>query len=152
MATKRPTKPFSAVLCPVLKILGTNIRRISGDAFQLKLEFVNQPPRDGSAMLGTAPEAFSVVQIGDGAKEALEIQGDNGTIRAGRHWWRGDYFEIERPGKADPERYSTGYDGNGLKYVLKDFGDALRTGNRRPVTLTREESERIAEIMEVLHQ
>ena len=143
---------LSAVLCPVLKILGSNIRRISGDAFQLKLEFVNQPPRDGSAMLGTAPEAFSVVQIGDGAKEALEIQGDNGTIRAGRHWWRGDYFEIERPGKADPERYSTGYDGNGLKYVLKDFGDALRTGNRRPVTLTREESERIAEIMEVLHQ
>ena len=100
----------------------------------------------------SAPEALAVVQIGDGAKEALEIQGDNGTIRAGRHWWRGDYFEIERPGKADPERYSTGYDGNGLKYVLKDFGDALRTGNRRPVTLTREESERIAEIMEVLHQ
>ena len=143
---------LSAVLCPVLKILGTNIRKISGDGSELKLEFVNPPAADGNEALGTAPEAVAVVQIGEGADEALEITGDTGTIRAGRRWWRGDYFEIERPGKPDPERYCTNYDGSGLKYLLKDFGDALRTGNRRPVTLTEEESERLAEIVEVFNQ
>ena len=49
-----------------------------------------------------------------------------------------------------PKPTAANYEGNGLKYVLKDFGDALRTGNRRPVTLTAEESLRLTEIAEVL--
>ena len=143
---------LAAVLCPVLKVLGTGIRKISFDGAELKLEFVNQPAEDGSAPLGTAPEAVAMVQIGEDADELLEITGDTGTIRSGKRWWRGDFFEIVRPGKPDPERYAANYDGNGLKYVLKDFGDALRSGNRRPVTLSKEESERLSEITEVLKQ
>ena len=126
---------LAAVLCPVLKVLGTDIRKITGDGSALTLEFA---------------DASAKIEIGEGASEVLEISGETGTIRAGKRWWRGDYFEIERPGKPDPERYSTNYSGSGLKYVLKDLADALRTGNRRPVTLTAQESERLSEISEVL--
>ncbi len=132
---------LAAALCPVLKVLGTDIRRISGDASRLRIEF-------GAADGAEGPEAL--VETGEGALEELVIEGETGTIRAGRRWWRGNYFEIERPGSPDPERYAANVDGSGLKYLLKDFGDALRTGNRRPVTLTEEESERLSEIVEVL--
>ena len=132
---------LAAALCPVLKVLGTDIRRISGDASRLRIEF-------GAAEGMEAPEAL--VETGEGALEELVIEGETGTIRAGRRWWRGNYFEIERPGSPDPERYAANVDGNGLKYLLKDFADALRAGNRRPVTLTGEESERLSEIVEVL--
>jgi hypothetical protein len=126
---------LAAALCPVLKILGTDIRRITGEPSALRLEF------DG---------AEAVVETGENAREELVVEGESGTIRAGRRWWRGAYFEIERPGVPDPERYASNYEGNGMKYLLKDFGDALRSGNRRPVTLSEAESERLSEILEVL--
>ena len=126
---------LAAVLCPVLKILGTDIRKITGSDSALRLEY------DG---------ATALVETGEAADDVLEIKGEKGVIRAGLRWWRGGYFEIDRPGAQDPERVAANYEGNGLKYVLKDFGDALRTGNRRPVTLTAEESLRLTEIAEVL--
>ena len=126
---------LAAVLCPVLKILGTDIRKITGSDSALRLEY------DG---------ATALVETGEAADDVLEIKGEKGVIRAGLRWWRGGYFEIDKPGAQDPERVAANYEGNGLKYVLKDFGDALRTGNRRPVTLTAEESLRLTEIAEVL--
>ena len=133
---------LAAALCPVLKILGTGLRELTGNSSELCLTFGPQD-KDGADVTAT-------IQIGEDADEKLVIEGTDGTIRAGKHWWRGNAFEILRPGQTDPEHYTTNYEGNGLKYLLKDFADALRAGNRRPLAFTEAESLKLAEITEVL--
>ena len=94
-------------------------------------------------------DARATLNIGDKIRVSnqFEIIGTEGTIRGRGNWWRGDYFEIEKPDQDELEIYNTNYTGNGFKYLLKDLYNMLENGRREYLGGFREQK-KMAEIID----
>ena len=94
-------------------------------------------------------DARATLNIGDKIRVSnqFEIIGTEGTIRGRGNWWRGDYFEIEKPDQDELEIYNTNYTCNGFKYLLKDLYNMLENGRREYLGGFREQK-KMAEIID----
>lgn len=135
---------LSYALCPMLKIMGLDYA--SSD---IKLNKGEDGTINFASIQFDYKGARATLNIGDKIRVSnqLEIIGTDGTIRCHGNWWRGNYFEVEKPDQDELEIFNTNYAGNGFKYLLKDLYNMLENGRREYLGGFREQI-KMAEIID----
>lgn len=136
-------------LCPVIKIMGTNYTNMESELIRNS---------DGDIEYGSIllryENCIASLNIGNAirVKDQLEIIGTKGSIRLGEHWWKSDYFELEKVDGSQPEIYNMNFEGNGFAFLLKDMLTMFSNGKTESKGLFPEESLAIVEILSKIHQ
>ena len=76
------------------------------------------------------PHAVASIKVGKGVKTEgeLVISGTTGYVYVPAPWWKTDYFEIRREDPTQNRRYFYQLDGEGLRYELVSFLNAIQYG------------------------
>lgn len=113
-------------LLPIFQILGTNYNT---------RQIVSKLDKENKVDLMTKvafvyPNAVASIKVGKGVKSEGEliITGTKGCIYVPAPWWKTDYFEIHYENLEDNKKYFYQLDGEGIRYVLIAFVQAIRTG------------------------
>ncbi|MCQ2530842.1 MAG: Gfo/Idh/MocA family oxidoreductase [Lachnospiraceae bacterium] len=71
------------------------------------------------------------LEIGEGIDllPNIKILGEEGQIVVPNDWWNTGYFEIYHNGNPVPERHCYNYEGNGMRYILREALIMLREDN-----------------------
>lgn len=95
--------------------------------------------------------AIAQVKVGLGVKSEgnLVISGTNGYILAESPWWMTKGYEICYEDRDKNERILSEYEGQGLRYEIKEFVEKINGNNTNSDILSDEESVFLAEIMEM---
>ena len=111
-------------LLPLFELFGTcfskridkYINKKSNDIFT-KIDFVFD-------------RSVASIKVGDGVKSEGEliISGTKGYVYVPSPWWKTDYFEIRYENQEDNKRYFYQLDGEGIRYELVTFHDAIAQG------------------------
>ncbi len=118
-------------LLPVFQLLGTNYQKMD-----LKSIYLDQDKKFDlfTRVSFDFPKAVANVKVGIGAKSEGEliISGTKGYIYVPAPWWKTDYFEIRYEDQTKNKRYFYQLDGEGIRYELSAFIDAInsKTENR----------------------
>ncbi|MBR1443563.1 MAG: adenylyltransferase/cytidyltransferase family protein [Firmicutes bacterium] len=113
-------------LLPVFQILGTDYESIS--FFFLKSsngDYDSFTKIDFKYSFATAS-----IKVGNGVKSEGEliISGTKGYVYVPAPWWKMDYFEIRYENPTDNKRYFYQINGEGIRYELVEFANAIRRG------------------------
>ncbi len=94
-------------------------------------------------------DATASIKVGRGVKSEGEliISGTKGYAYVPAPWWKTDYFELRYENPADNRRYFYQLDGEGIRYELVSFLQAIRTGSNN-VAIATEVTDAIVGIME----
>ncbi|MCH5281312.1 MAG: Gfo/Idh/MocA family oxidoreductase [Lachnospiraceae bacterium] len=136
----------SYCMLPIMKLLGHEYERVSFDTVT---------GSNGLDILTKAyfkyPNALATVTCGLGVKSEgqLIISGTKGYILVEAPWWKTNYFEVRRENPGDVEKFSARFLGDGLRYELSDFLSMINGSAKSEFKLTRGESIKMAEIMEM---
>lgn len=142
---------FYDLLCyalyPLFKIMG-----LEYDSCDIKLNRSGSDINFGSLTFNYG-NSRAILNVGDKVRVSnqLEIIGSEGTIRCQGNWWRGSYFEVEKPEQEELEIYNTNYTGNGYKYLLRDLYDILENNMRKQDSGEKEQI-KIAEIISSIRE
>ncbi len=142
------TELASYTLLPIVKLLGTDYKKIRFECFKDKkgIDLYTK------AYL-TFENAFATSKNGLGVKSEgqLLISGTKGYALVEAPWWKTDYFEIRYENSSNNERYFTKFLGEGLRYELSDFVSTVNGygEKERGCKLSREESIALAGFMEM---
>ncbi|MBR0163324.1 MAG: Gfo/Idh/MocA family oxidoreductase [Lachnospiraceae bacterium] len=79
---------------------------------------------------------------------ALVISGTGGYIRVEAPWWKTKEFEICYEDTSKNEKVYSQFQGDGLRYEISDFVNAINHYGNTGYKLTQEESVKLAEMME----
>lgn len=94
--------------------------------------------------------AVATIKLGLGIKTEgnLVVSGTKGYLYVPAPWWKTDYFELRFEDQNKNKKYFYSYDGEGLRYELREFIYCI--ANKRPSSfkLGRKESAVIADIIE----
>ena len=117
-------------LLPVFQILGTKYsekhvyshfsdKEMAHDVFT-KMDYVY-------------PSAVASVKVGNGVKSEgdLVISGTKGYVYVPAPWWKTDYFEVRYENTANNRRYFYQLDGEGIRYELLVFLQAINGKTRQ---------------------
>lgn len=108
----------SIALLPILKILGTNYKKL--DYFTLDSQDMKDIYTKVNIEYG---DALATLNVGIGVKSEgdLRISGTNGYIYVPSPWWKSEYFEVrfEDPKDNKPHYYNN--EGEGLRMELVHF-------------------------------
>lgn len=129
-------------LLPVFQILGTDYS--SMQHFSLK-----EKEYDHFTKINfNYPDATATIKVGTGVKSEGEliVSGTNGYVYVPAPWWKTDYFEVRYENPADNKRYFYQVDGEGIRYELVAFADAIRDG-KADYHIDRKVTKSIASIM-----
>lgn len=115
-------------LLPVFQLLGTKYREkriVSHFADKSKIYDTF------SKIDFTFPDAVASIKVGKGVKSEGEliVSGTEGYIYVPAPWWKTDYFEIRYENPAFNRRYFYQLDGEGIRYELVAFAQAIKSGN-----------------------
>lgn len=133
----------SITLLAVIKILG---REYSQVAFFSKKEggvdvytkaIVNYPHATASITLG----------VGVKTEGDLVISGTKGYVYVPAPWWLTDFFEVRYEDQTKNKKYFYSYDGDGLRYEIREFLSMIVNNRRSCYMLRRRESIAIADII-----
>lgn len=122
-------------LLPIIKLLGNDFKNLS---FYSKF-------RNGVDIYTKAifvyEGATASFQVGLGAKTEgnLVISGTKGYVYVPAPWWKTDYFELRFEDQNENRRLFFPFDGDGLRYELRTFVDAIQSGMHRRIVLNEEE-------------
>ena len=96
------------------------------------------------------PHATASITLGIGVKTEgnLIISGTKGYIYVPAPWWLTDYFEIRYEDQTKNKKYFYSYDGEGLRYEIREFITMIVNKRKSCYKLRRLESIAIAEIIE----
>ena len=96
------------------------------------------------------PHATASITLGIGVKTEgnLIISGTKGYIYVPAPWWLTDYFEIRYEDQTKNKKYFYSYDGEGLRYEIREFITMIVNKRKSCYKLRRRESIAIAEIIE----
>ena len=96
------------------------------------------------------PNGRAVINVGNTIRvdNQLEIIGTKGTIRMKGDWWRSKSFELHTPGSSDVQLYTTNFEGNGFKYLIRELSSMLSNNRINSKSIFEDESIRIVEILE----
>lgn len=148
---KHRSNLFFDLLCytlyPMFKIMG-----IEYDSCDIKLNKSDNIVNFGSLQFEYR-DTRAILNVGDKVRVSnqLEIIGSEGTIRCRGNWWRGSYFEVEKPGQDELEIYNTNYAGNGFKYLLRDLYIMLENHRRKHLG-GKKEQVKMAEIIGMIRE
>lgn len=136
-------------LLPIFHILGN----------QFKSKTIISKMEDASAMYDSFTKidfvfekAVASIKVGKGIKSEGEliVSGTNGYVYVPAPWWKTDYFEIRYENPAYNKRYFYQLDGEGIRYELIAFLNAINT-KRDPGFIGAEVSETICSVIEDFH-
>lgn len=85
--------------------------------------------------------AVASFQVGLGVKTEgnLVISGTKGYVYVPAPWWRTDYFEVRYEDQNQNKKYFYPYVGEGLRYEIKDFVNAVISDDKRITKLSKKE-------------
>ena len=131
-------------MLPIFQILGTDyckkliISKLLNDDFDIftKVEFIYD-------------DSVATLKVGKGVKSEGEllISGTKGYIYVPAPWWKTDYFEIRYENPNDNKRYFYQLDGEGIRYELVAFMDAIQS-KHHPTYISRDVSNAICNVIE----
>lgn len=115
-------------LCPIVKLLGTNYKSVNFNSFYDKDTGVDTYTKINMVY----DNALATATIGIGVKKEgdLVIAGTKGYIYVPAPWWKTEYFEIRFEDLSKTQKIFTKFDGDGLRYELSDFLNAIN--NNKP--------------------
>ena len=131
-------------LLPMLKIMGLDYEKadfnVSKDGDNIEFASMNF----------VYPNGRAVINVGNTIRvdNQLEIIGTKGTIRMKGDWWRSKSFELHTPGSTDVQLYTTNFEGNGFKYLIRELSSMLSNNRINSKSIFEDESIRIVEILE----
>ena len=78
------------------------------------------------------PDAVASVKVGNGVKSEgeLVVTGTKGYAFVAAPWWKTEFFEIRYEDQNRNERYFYRMDGEGIRYELVHFLNAIRSGSK----------------------
>ena len=118
-------------LLPVFQLLGTKYKN-----HNIITQFLNKEKNfDNFTKIDFCyPGAVASIKVGKGVKSEGEliVSGTKGYIFVPAPWWKTDYFEIRYENTNDNRRYFYQLDGEGIRYELISFVQAITSG--RPFT------------------
>lgn len=138
----------SITLLPIIKMLGLEYSSID---FHSKVEngvdiytkvVVNYPHATSSATLG----------IGVKTEGNLVISGTKGYIYVPAPWWLTSFFEVRYEDQTKNKKYFYSYDGEGLRYEIREFISMILSARKSSYKLRSVESILTAEIIEKYNQ
>ena len=135
---------LTMALCPMIKVMGK-------EYVEKDIQLIKDEEGIQFASLNfNYREARATLTVGNRVRTRnnLEIIGTEGTIHVGGKWWRGSYFEIDKPDQEDAEIYNTNYQGNGFKYLIKAIATMMENGRYESMGLFEDESIKIVEVVE----
>ena len=131
-------------LLPMLKIMGMDYEKadfnVSKDGDNIEFASMNFVYPKGRAVLNVG----NTIRVDN----QLEIIGTEGTIRMKGDWWRSKSFELHTPGSSDVQLYTTNFEGNGFKYLIRELSSMLSNNRINSKSIFEEESLKIVEILE----
>jgi predicted dehydrogenase len=135
-------------LLPMLKIMGQDY--VKSDFKVTK----NEDVIEFASMYFDYPKGISVINVGNNIRvnNQLEIIGTEGTIRMEGDWWKSKRFEIHTPGLRDVQVFSTNFDGDGFKYLIKELSRMLATNRINTKTILNDESLKMVEIFKEISE
>lgn len=129
-------------LLAIIKILGIDFQDV-----RFVSKFVN------NIDIYTHFEVFYKNALGNGTvainaknEGALTVTGTKGYLYVPAPWWKTDYFEIRYENINDNSKYFYKFDGDGLRYEIVEFLNAVKTGEVSQL-LTIEETLAITKIL-----
>ena len=131
-------------LLPMLKIMGLDYEKadfnVSKDGDNIEFASMNF----------VYPNGRAVINVGNTIRvdNQLEIIGTKGTIRMKGDWWRSKSFELHTPGSSDVQLYTTNFEGNGFKYLIRELSSMLSNNRINSKSIFEDESIKIVEILE----
>ncbi|MBQ0078462.1 MAG: hypothetical protein KBS66_01040, partial [Eubacterium sp.] len=137
---------MAMALCPMVKIMGCDYTSI-----HTKTAKENGNIEFASAIV-EYPVGEAVINVGNQIRveNKMEIIGTKGTIRLRDNWWKGNYFELDKVGSSEPEIFNMNFEGNGFKFLLRQFASMLKNGRTESMGLFNRESIKITEILETI--
>lgn len=131
-------------LLPMIKIMGLDYEKadfnVSKDGDNIEFASMNFVYPNGRAVINVG----NTIRV----KNQLEIIGTEGTIRMKGDWWRSKSFELHTPGSSDVQLYTTNFEGNGFKYLIRELSSMLSNDRINSKSIFEEESLKIVEILE----
>lgn len=76
------------------------------------------------------------------------ISGTNGCIYVPAPWWKTDFFEVKYEDQNKNRKFFYPYEGDGLRYEIKEFATAILHGTNPRMKLSKEENLKMARIQE----
>ena len=79
------------------------------------------------------PNAVASIKVGQSVKSEGEmiVSGDKGYVFVPAPWWKTEYFEVRYENAENNRRYFYQLDGEGIRYELVSFTQAIETGKER---------------------
>ena len=95
--------------------------------------------------------AVASIKLGLGVKTEgeLVVSGTKGYAYVPAPWWKPDYFELRFEDQNKNKKFFFSYEGEGLRYELREFIYCVTNKNRSSFMLDKKDSIAIAEIIEV---
>lgn len=133
-------------LLAIAKLLGTDVRDVHRDALTLPGSEIDDYARltlryDGA--IGTA-----VVGLGVKAEGDLVAAGTAGYLYVPAPWWKAEAFELRFEDPSRNRRYTSRFDGEGLRYELAEFLSLITHGRTSSYKLSAADSTFIASTLE----
>lgn len=134
----------SFTLLPILRLLGTDYKKIE---FYSKFKNDFDIYTKGIVQYNNAVASF---QVGLGVKSEgnLVISGTKGYIYVPAPWWKTDYFEVRYEDQNKNKKYFYTYEGEGLRYEIKEFISSILNASISYTKLSRKEIMTIVDIHE----
>lgn len=138
---------FPTAVLPAFKLFGVEIKDVRIITKNSESETQNEI---FSKIELIYDHAVATIRIGDGIKSEGEliISGTEGYIYVPAPWWKTDYFEIRYENQNDNKRYFYQLDGEGIRYELVAFVNAIEKKNRMYNNVSEKESIKMCEIAE----
>lgn len=135
----------SFTLLPIFKLFGTDYKKIE---FYSKFKNNFDIYTKGIIQYSTAIASF---QVGLGVKSEgnLVISGTKGYIYVPAPWWKTDYFEVRYEDQNKNKKYFYTYEGEGLRYEIKEFISSILNASISYTKLSKKEIITIVKIHEV---
>ena len=114
-------------LLPIFQVLGTSFE----DVNVTSKVFEDAPDFDIFTKIDFVYEgSVASAKVGEGVKTEgdLVISGTKGYVYVPAPWWKTDYFEIRFENPAENKRYFYQLNGEGIRYELLCFKDAIESG------------------------
>ena len=114
-------------MLPIFQILGTHY---SQKCITSRIEDESIMYDSFTKIAFIYPHAVASIKVGKGVKTEgeLVISGTKGYIYVPAPWWKTEYFEIRREDPTQNKRYFYQLDGEGIRYELLSFINAIQGG------------------------
>lgn len=138
----------SISLLPIIKLLGRDYTQVSFHSRK------NEGVDVFTKVIVNYPHATAAVTLGVGVKTEgdLVISGTKGYVYVPAPWWLTDFFEVRYEDQTRNKKYFYSYDGDGLRYEIREFISMIVNKRRSCYKLRRRESIAIADIIEMYNK